>query len=123
MGNEGIFHIDNQSDTLVVTPRVNLGELKYGLIERGGQSVLDAFESTDAKNLVVDFGQTDYCGSSALGFFLRLWNRARARDGHMALCNVSSHGLEILRMMRLDTLWSICDTMEDALKAVRQPGH
>ncbi len=37
----------------------------------------------------------------------------------MAFCNVSSHEQEVLRLTRLDTLWPICSTREQALDRLR----
>ncbi len=62
---------------------------------------------------------TDYYGSTALGFFLKLWKRIRSVDGKMAFCNVSPYEQEVLRLTRLDTLWPICGTREDALQCLR----
>ena len=115
----GTFQIEpHDPDTYVLTPLVNLGELEYGRIERDGQFALERIDKSKVKNIVVDFCNTEYCGSTALGFLLRIWKRTRGFGGHMALCNVSPQEMEILTQMRLDSLWSICDSMEDALRAV-----
>jgi anti-anti-sigma regulatory factor len=69
----GTFQIEQQDDTVVVTPLIDLRELEYELIERDGKTLLDRLAAADAKNVVVDFDKTDYYGSTALGFFVKLW--------------------------------------------------
>jgi stage II sporulation protein AA (anti-sigma F factor antagonist) len=120
----GTFQIEQQDDTVVVTPLIDLRELEYELIERDGKTVLDRLAAAHAKNVVVDFDKTDYYGSTALGFFVKLWKRSRTHGGHMAFCNVSPHEREILELTRLDTLWSICGSRDEALDAVqKRNGH
>ena len=114
----GTFRVEQQGDTLIVTPMINLGELEYARIERDGSVVLQRLEQAQARHVVVDCSQMDYCGSAALGFFVRMWKRVRMQGGHMVFCNVSDDEIEILKITCLDTLWSICESREEALEAV-----
>lgn len=115
----GTFEFEQLGDTVVLTPLLRLGEVEYERIERDGATALDWLAAAHVKNVVIDCAQTDYYGSSALGFFVRLWKRCRIQNGQMALCNASTHEREILHVTRLDTLWAICDSREEALDAVR----
>jgi hypothetical protein len=36
----------------------------------------------------------------------------------MAFCNVSDHEREILKVTKLDSLWTICGSREEAMQAV-----
>jgi anti-anti-sigma factor len=67
----------------------------------------------------MDFHKTDYYGSTALAFFLKLWKRVRNRNGRMAFCNISDHEREILTVTQLDRLWPIYLSREEATKAVK----
>ena len=114
----GTFQVEQVGDTILLTPLIDLGELEYERIERDGKVVLDRLAAAHAKNVVVDFSKMEYYGSTALGFFLRLWKRSRLQGGHMALCNVSSQERQILEATRLDTLWPICNSQHEALDAI-----
>jgi anti-anti-sigma factor len=114
-----IFEVQRQGDTIIVVPTTDLRELDYQRIEEGAKDVLDLVNGSAFKNVVLDFQRTDYYGSTALGFFLKLWKRVRERNGHLAFCNVSAHEQEILRVTNLDRLWPICSSRSDALAAVR----
>ena len=116
----GIFEIEQGDDTIIVVPTVDLQELEYQGIEEGATKILVLLNGIGIKNVVLDFHKTDYYGSTALGFFLKLWKRVRNRDGRMAFCNVSDHEKEILRITKLDHLWPICSSRVEALEAVRE---
>jgi anti-anti-sigma factor len=115
----GAFVIERDGETLIVTPVTDLRELNYPQIEAGAREVLDLLDGPSVKNVVLDFHKTDYYGSTALGFFLKVWTRVRSRDGKMAFCHVSGHEREILRITKLDGLWPICSSREEALGAVK----
>lgn len=114
----GIFEIEREGTTIVVTPLADLRELDYQQIEEGAKEVLGLLDGASASNVILDLRRTDYYGSTALGFFLKLWKRVRTRNGHMAFCNVSAHEKEILQITRLDHLWPICSSRKEALHAV-----
>jgi len=116
----GIFEIEQQNDTIIVVPVVNLRELEYQRIEEGARKVLDFLNSNGIKNVVLDLHKTDYYGSSALGIFMKFWKRVRERNGRMAFCNVSAHEKDILQFTHLDHLWQICSSRNEALEAVKE---
>jgi anti-anti-sigma factor len=107
-----IFELDRQGDTLVIIPAANLGDLAFQQIEAGATVILDLLNDGAFRNAV------DYFGTTALGFFVKLWKRLRDRDGHMVFCNTSEHHREILKVTKLDTLWTLCGSREEALRAV-----
>jgi anti-anti-sigma factor len=117
---DGIFEIEQKDDTIIVVPTVDLREIEYQRIEEGARKVLDLLNGIGVKSVVLDFHKTDYYGSTALGFFVKLWKRVRSRNGRMAFCNVSDHEREILQITALDQLWPICSSRIEALDAVRQ---
>ena len=114
----GVFDVVIAGDTAIVTPRSDLREFEFEAIETGTSRVLAHLRRSPVTNLVLDFGRTDCCGSTALGSFIRFWKLIRSRGGRMALCNVSEHEKEILRVTNLDGLWPICASLEEAIRTV-----
>jgi anti-anti-sigma factor len=117
----GLFAVDRVGDTLVVTALADLGELEYPQIESGARHVYDLLNDPSVRNTVLDFQQTAYYGSSALAFFVRLWKKVSTRHGRMAFCNLSHQEKEILRLTKLDSLWPICGSREEAMQTVGTP--
>lgn len=114
-----LFEIERTGDTLVVVPTADLRELDYREIEAEAAEVLDLLDRMHARNVVLDFHRTDYYGSTALGFFVKLWKRVSKAGGRLAFCNVSAHEREILQITKLDHLWPICSSRDKALAAIR----
>jgi anti-anti-sigma factor len=113
------FEVECEGQTLIVTPLTDLRELDYQEIEAGANEILHLLGSGTIQNVVLDFHKTDYYGSTALGFFVKLWKRVRDRNGRMAFCGISDHEREILQVTNLDGLWPIYSSREEATKAVR----
>ena len=119
----GLFDIECQGDTVIVTPSTDLGEFGYEQLVAESQKAMDLLDQTEGtRNAVINLQKTDYFGSTALGVFVKLWKRVRKRDGHMAFCGMSEHEREIIAVTKLDQLWSICDSQEAALKEVEAGG-
>lgn len=110
--------LEQVGETVVITPTNNLNEFAFEQIERDATHVLNLLEGGDVKNIVIDFSHTDYYGSTALSFFVKLWKRVRHGGGNMAVCNLSEHEREILNITKLDSLWAICESRDDALSLV-----
>jgi anti-sigma B factor antagonist len=117
---ESIFEVEQEGDTILIVPMANLRELDYQRIEAGAKDVLDLFTNPAIKNVILDFRETDYYGSTALGFFVKLWQRVRKRTGRMAFRNVSNHEKEILQIAHLNRLWPIYSSRSEALQALRE---
>jgi anti-anti-sigma factor len=115
---ENIFAIECVGATLVLTPASDLMELQTPHIDAGANEVFRRFDEDGCKNVVLDLHRADACGSSALGFFVRVWRRVSDRGGRMVVCNVSEHGKELLRITRLDCLWPRYASRAEALRAV-----
>jgi anti-anti-sigma factor len=114
-----MIEVERQGDTLVVTPQENLRELDYREIEAEREGLLRLADDPSVRNLVVDFGRTDWFGSTALGLFAQLRQRVRAHGGRMAFCNVSAHEAEIMEVAGLARFWPIYPSREQALAAVK----
>jgi anti-anti-sigma factor len=112
-----VFQVERNTDTVILIPAVNLSELEYD--EAAMQQVYILFNDESIKNLIIDFHRCDYFGSTALGFFVRLWKKIQERKGRMCFCNLSEHESEILRITRLDELWEVRTTRDEAVKAIR----
>jgi anti-anti-sigma factor len=107
-------------DTVVITPSADLREFEFDQIEAAAEEILAEVDGGEVRNVVIDFRDTDFYGSTALAFFVKLWKRVKSQGGNLAFCNVSLHEREILEITRLNTLWPLCETLDEALATVRQ---
>lgn len=105
---------------VMLTPMRNLTEFDFVEIEGAMEIVFGRMSKAAARNVVVDFSRIDYCGSTALGFFTRLLKQTQARGGELAFCNVSPGEKEVLHITHLDTLWPICESIDEAVQTVKE---
>lgn len=117
-----LFEVDIVGSTVVITPKVRLSEFDFALIEIEGKQLADWLgQYTQAPNLIVDLHNSDYFGSSAIGTFVRWWRVVNAREGRLAMCNLSPQAAELLRITQLDSLWHITDGRDAALRWIAAP--
>ncbi|MSR56706.1 MAG: anti-sigma factor antagonist [Planctomycetaceae bacterium] len=73
----------------------------------------------DPPLVVLDLSNTTFFGSSFIELIFRVWNRLQARPGgSFAICGLTSHCLEVLKITHLDTLWRLYPTREEAVEAL-----
>jgi anti-anti-sigma factor len=119
-GGTGLLPQTKTGNSLVITPVANLREFDFDQIEAAAAQTLNQVDTGAARSVVLDFKNTDFYGSTALAFFVKLWKRVKAAGGELAFCNVSSHEREILEITRLNTLWPLCKSLDEALEAVKK---
>ena len=67
--------------------------------------------------VVVDLSGTEYVDSAGLGTLVLLNKEARAAGGCLVLAGLSDHVRDLLRLVRLDEVFAIAATVEEAAKA------
>ncbi len=108
------------NDTIIVTPNGNLGELDYELLSVDMEGVLRILEQQRARNVVVDFRHTELFGSDAIYLLLKVHRSVKERKGRMTFCGLSAGEREVLSLMALDNIWTLCQTQADALEYVNR---
>jgi anti-sigma B factor antagonist len=115
-----LLKMEPHGDTLVVMTSGDLGEFQFYEIEQEAEPILRRMGTGDIRHVVIDMAATDYCGSATLAFFLKLWVRVRERQGRLALCGVSPVVRDVLAATKMDSIWPVYPTREEALAAVHQ---
>jgi anti-sigma B factor antagonist len=113
-----IFARETLGNTVVLNPLIHLGSLNEPEISLETQELLDLLNRSASANLVIDLAHGNYLGTSMLGAIIKLWKRVSQRGGRLALCNVSESVVEVLRVTKLQTVWPIYDSREQAVTAV-----
>jgi anti-sigma B factor antagonist len=68
------------------------------------------------KHIILDFSRVRNVNSAGLGSLITLFSRTRSVDGEFILAAVPQNVRNLLHITRLDTVFVISDTVEDALK-------
>ncbi len=66
--------------------------------------------------VVVDLSNTEYVDSAGLGTLVLLNKEARAAGSCLVLAGLSDHVRDLLRLVRLDEVFTIAATVEEAAK-------
>jgi anti-sigma B factor antagonist len=92
------------------------GQLIVGNRQELKQKVLEALEG-GAKKFVVDFNKTGYIDSSGLGVLVSLSKKIREQGGELRLAGLNEDLQTLFELTKLDTLFAITKTAEEALGA------
>jgi anti-sigma B factor antagonist len=92
------------------------GQLIVGNRQELKQRVLDALEAGDRKFLI-DFTKTGYIDSSGLGVLVSLSKKIRDEGGDLRLAGLNEDLKTLFELTKLDTLFAISDSAQDALGA------
>ena len=119
MTQSGLFQVEDEQGTLVITPLLDMGEFNCDQIRDEGSALLRQVDGLPGNNIIIDFCKTDYFGSDALGLFVHLWRKASDRGGKIAFCGASEYGAEILQRAKFNHLGLIRATRSEALAAIK----
>lgn len=114
-----LFRHTSHGETLVVIPLRTISSFAEDDVQREFAALRERIESGAVRNIVVDFSHLDYFGSSMLEGLRVLWKRLREHDGKLAVCRLSTVGKEILHLARFDRLFTVAETVDEAVAAVR----
>ena len=92
------------------------GQLIVGNRQELKQRVLDALEAGDRKFLI-DFTKTGFIDSSGLGVLVSLSKKIRDEGGDLRLAGLNEDLKTLFELTKLDTLFAIADTAQQALSA------
>ena len=71
--------------------------------------------------VVIDLGETDLIDSGGLGVLVTLYRQAEELGGVLVLANLSDELTGLLRLTKLDTIFTVAGTIEEALQVARGP--
>jgi anti-sigma B factor antagonist len=107
------FQTSRQNGVVVVDVD---GQLIVGNRQELKQKVLDELESGERKFLV-DFANTGYIDSSGLGVLVSLSKKIREQGGELRLANLNEDLRTLFELTKLDTLFNIADSRDEALSS------
>ncbi|UCC48188.1 MAG: STAS domain-containing protein [Gemmatimonadota bacterium] len=106
------FEISQHNDVTIVEVT---GQLIVANRQDLKDDVLKLLDSGSRKFLI-DFRDTAYIDSSGLGVLVSLSKKIREKGGEMRLSNLNEDLRTLFELTKLDTLFHIADTRDQALK-------
>lgn len=91
------------------------GQLIVGNRQELKAKVLEELDNGERK-FVIDFSRTGYIDSSGLGVLVSLSKKIREQGGELRLSSLNEDLRTLFELTKLDTLFRIADSREDALE-------
>ncbi|WP_404380199.1 STAS domain-containing protein [Caenispirillum salinarum] len=80
------------------------------------RALLDALR--DRRPVIVDLSQVTYIDSSGIASLVEAYQTARKQDSTLVLAAVAPAALRVMQLARLDRVFTIRDSVDDALAAL-----
>ncbi len=106
------FSVTKQGGVTVIDVE---GQLIVGNRQELKSKVLEELDGGDRK-FVIDFSRTGYIDSSGLGVLVSLSKKIREQGGELRLSSLNEDLRTLFELTKLDTLFRIADSREDALE-------
>jgi len=88
-----------------------------------GGTLMEIADEADPPLVVLDLSHTTFFGSSFIEILFRLWTQLQARPGgNFAICGLTPHCLDVLKITHLDTLWRLFPNRGEAVSALAATG-
>jgi anti-sigma B factor antagonist len=84
-------------------------------IKEIGDAIRALVEERDTPKLLLDFGTVDHLSSAALGMLIDVNSKMRAKNGSLRLANIRPAIRDVFVITKLDKLFKIHGTREEAL--------
>ena len=85
-----------------------IGEQLFGLVDDDGK-----------KKVLLNFSNVEYLSSAALGKLITMNKKVRGVNGQLRLCNIKPEIYEVFEITRLNKVFPIDSTEDDALESFK----
>lgn len=86
-------------------------------LEQLGQDLYRLIDEEDRRKIVLDFERVQYLSSQAIGILLNMHKKLAAlKKSKLVLCGVGPRLMELLKITRLDLLFTVKPTQQEAVK-------
>lgn len=86
----------------------------------GMKAAINEVVAGGAKNVILDLHEVEYMDSSGFGVLLGITKRLRPQGGGISLVGCSRAIRRLLTITRLESIFAMYDTVDEAVAAVKQ---
>lgn len=113
-----VFQVEWSGNSLIIIPQGPTLNFHYQDVHHEANSLYRMADDPKTQNIVVDLHVVDYLDSIIIGAMIRLFQKPRNRGGKSVFCCGSPELLDVLKCIRVGSMWPHYDTREEALEAV-----
>ena len=89
-------------------------------IQQIGEEIGAIIDESAFPKLLISFENVDHLSSAALGTLITISNKIRQKDGQLRLANINPQIYEVFVITKLNKLFQIHKTTEEALKKFKK---
>jgi anti-sigma B factor antagonist len=115
MNNRFEYKKEEQDGIMIFTL---IGSLDIGTVS-AMKADLDSLLSTGQHKVLFDLYDLEQVDSSGIGAIIALFKRVRSNNGDMKISRLMGQPKEIFSLLRLDRVFEIHDSLDEALKSFR----
>lgn len=104
-----------RSDRVVIVEFVDRKILEEMVIQEIGDELNKLVEAEPGIRLLLDFTNVDHLSSAALGMLITLDKKVKEQSGALRLANINKQIFEVFKITRLNKLFAIFATTNDAM--------
>lgn len=109
----------DETDGITRIRFVDRNILEEAAIQQIGDQIAGIIDSATAPKLVLNFQNVEHLSSAALGTLINIRNQVRNRGGQLRLCSVDPQIYEVFAITKLNQVFQIHDTCEDAVASFK----
>ncbi len=108
-----LYDVTNIKNVWIIRPT---GEIDMSNAMDFKEDMRNNFVQEGKVNIILDLSQVNYMDSTALGVLISLQRSCRMNGGALVLCGLESNLRRIFKMTSLDSIFSIRENVQEALK-------
>ena len=109
----------SETDGITIVSFNDRNILEEANIQAIGDEVAALIENKPLPKLLIDFQNVEHLSSAALGTLITINNRIRQKGGQLRLANIDPQIYEVFIITKLNKLFQIHDTREQALASFK----
>ncbi len=78
---------------------------------------LEKMITLGVKKIIIDLKNVEYLSSSGLRIFISAMRKLNEQGGHLLLCSITPMVKKIFKIVELEDLFQVYDTLEEAIKS------
>lgn len=115
-----VFPHEIQGRVVILTPEGDALGIQETQLRGEINSLHELLERPASEALVVDLGRARYFSSIVVGAVLTLCTKMRQQQRPAVLCNANEAMLDVIQIMKLDTIFPYHKSRDEAFRAVRE---
>ena len=121
MSESKFVRAEQQGNVLVITPLFTYATFAEPDVATELIEVQERVDLPSTEQVIIDLGEIPYFGSTVLEWMAQLWKRVKSKGGRLAIVRPSEIGREVLAAARLERLWGIFETRDQAITWLAKP--